>query len=127
MAKIGKRDKMAIKKNTMAKASAERYRSTSSAKNIDELVQNLNADPSSENWSKFSAAIKKSNARYYKIVYPRELKGMDNLAEAYAILYDIKFKILFKVPIILINKNPADKKQIKGATSFLSGLMLNRQ
>lgn len=83
-------------------------------------IEELNNNPSSENWKKMQNIIKKQKIKYYKIFYPDELKGKNNLTKSYAILYDSYFKVMFKVPIIIINK-----KRIEGATIFLKDLSLN--
>ncbi len=89
---------------------------------IKDLAQKLNENPNIDNWGKFYFALKDSSARYYKIIYPNEITKKDNLIDAYAIIYNSGFKILFKIPIICINK-----KGIEGTTNFLKNLTLNRK
>ena len=89
---------------------------------IDEIVRVLNENPNITNWTKFSAELKNSKAKHYKIFYPEGLEGKNNLTKAYAVLYDSQFKVLFKIPIISINN-----KEINGATIYLKELTLNRR
>ncbi len=89
---------------------------------INEIVKKLNENPNNANWAKFSAELKNSKAKHYKIFYPDTLDGKNNLTKAYAILYDSQFKVLFKIPIISINN-----KEINGATIYLKELTLNRR
>ncbi|MCL4383328.1 MAG: hypothetical protein M1168_02365 [Candidatus Marsarchaeota archaeon] len=89
-------------------------------KNINNDIEELNKNPTIENWDKLQNIIKIKKIKYYKIIYPDELKGKNNLIKAYAILYDSYFKAVFKVPVISNNRG-----KIEGATIFLKGLTLN--
>ncbi len=92
-------------------------------KNINKTdieIEELNKNPCIENWNKLQNIIKKKKIKYYKIFYPNELKGKNNLTKSYAVLYDSYFKVMFRVPIIIINK-----KKIEGAIIFLKDLSLN--
>lgn len=118
--KIG--DTMA-KKIILKKSERTQLKSKRDEKNkIGEAVKVLNENPNNENWAKFSAELKNSKAKHYKIFYPDALKGKDNLTKAYAVLYDSQFKVLFKIPVISINN-----KSVNGATIYLKELTLNRR
>jgi len=85
--------------------------------NLKDIADLLWKDPNDENWSKFREILLKSNAKYYRVVYIKELKNKDNLKDSYAELYDSKQKLLAKIPIY-----KKTKSGIEGATYYLRGL-----
>ncbi|MCL5101952.1 MAG: hypothetical protein M1544_01165, partial [Candidatus Marsarchaeota archaeon] len=66
--------------------------------------------------------LKSSKAKYYRIFYEKGLKDMDNLRNAYAIIYDGSYKRLFRIPIIEMKKG-----SVEGATRYLVGLKINNR
>jgi hypothetical protein len=72
-----------------------------------------------KDWQKFRNILKKSKAKYYKIVFEKgKVATKEDLRDSYALLYDAKFKEIAKVPIFMV-KN----KGIEGATIYLEGLL----
>ncbi|MEM0087279.1 MAG: hypothetical protein QW774_00750 [Candidatus Micrarchaeaceae archaeon] len=98
---------MAKKKKT------ERNRAGST--NLEAIANDLWSDPSEKNWNKFYSSVKKSKARYYKIVY-ETLKNSQDLMKSFALIYDSKMKQIAKIPIIKKNGG------IEGATIYLKDL-----
>jgi hypothetical protein len=86
------------------------------------LIDRLNGDPSERNWELFRKQIKKDRAKYYSVIYPTEVKDRMNLKKAYAVIYDNKYRQLYRVPII-----KSTKRGIEGATINLEGLEVNRR
>jgi len=85
---------------------------------FSEIAKRLTEDPSEENWKKFAAALKKSSAKFYRVVYMHgSLKNAEDLRQSYAELYDSKKKLIARVPIFKNMKNG-----VEGATIYLKGL-----
>lgn len=87
-----------------------------------DLIEELNSNPDEKNWSLFKQRAKKDKAKYYYVIYPKEVKDSLNLRKAYAVIYDNRYKQLYKVPII-----KTTGKGIRGATIYLEGLEVNRK
>jgi hypothetical protein len=87
-----------------------------------EFIDEFNRNPDERNWGLFMKRMKKDNARYYYVVYPGSLKGKMSLKDAYAVVYDGKYRQLYRVPIIKSGKNG-----IEGATIYLKDLDVNRK
>ncbi|MCL5093193.1 MAG: hypothetical protein M1128_01855 [Candidatus Marsarchaeota archaeon] len=87
-----------------------------------EVVKALNNDPNKSNWEAISSCIKRSNASYYKVIYPKKIKEKQDLKSAYVILYDSKFKIIGKIPIL-----SKSNRETRGMLFYLRGLSLNRK
>lgn len=85
---------------------------------IEGLAEVLWKKPSEKNWRLFSAALKKSKAKYYKVFYPKKLNRLDDLRSAYIVVYDSKYAQLFKIPVTArING------RLQGATIYLTGFL----
>ncbi len=86
----------------------------------DEVIRNLNSDPSRDNWVKLESWLPSSRARYYKI-YFREgnISSEQDLLGSYAAIFDSKMRELGKLPIY--EKEPDGG--IKGALIHLRGLL----
>ncbi len=89
---------------------------------IRKVVEALNNDPSKSNWEAMSSCIKRSSVSYYKVVYPKKIKEKQDLKSAYVILYDYKFRIIGKIPILSKSSHGAN-----GMLFYLRGLNLNRK
>jgi hypothetical protein len=85
-----------------------------------DLISQLEASPTEANWKKAVPKLLKEG-KYYYVFYPKEVKASMNLTEAYAVIYDKKYKSLYKIPII-----KKVGKEIEGATWYLKGLEINR-
>ncbi|MGC8479486.1 MAG: hypothetical protein ACP5M9_02350 [Candidatus Micrarchaeia archaeon] len=71
-----------------------------------------------ENWEKFRNYLKKSNAKYYKIIFEQgKINNEQDLRKSYAELFDDKKKLLGKIPIFM-----TEGKKLTGATIYLVGL-----
>lgn len=88
----------------------------------NDLIKELNSNPTEKNWELFLKKAKKDRAKYYSVIYPKGIKDRLSLRESYAVIYDNRYKQMYKVPII---KNT--KKGIEGATMYLKGLEVNRK
>jgi hypothetical protein len=86
------------------------------------VVEALNKNPSKSNWEAMASSIKRSNVSYYKVIYPRKIKEKQDLKSAYVILYDDKFRIMGKIPILSKSSTGAS-----GMLFYLRGLNLNRR
>jgi len=86
------------------------------------FISEFNENPTEQNWDKFKKLMKKDRARYYYVVHPHGLKNKMNLKNAYAVIYDGKFRQMYKVPII-----KKTKEGIIGATIYLKELEVNRK
>ncbi|MGC8680414.1 MAG: hypothetical protein ACP5T6_03955, partial [Candidatus Micrarchaeia archaeon] len=62
--------------------------------------------------------LKKSKAKYYKVVYTKSLGSKEDLRKSYAELYDSKYKLIAKIPIF-----KEVKGGVEGATINLEGLL----
>ncbi len=83
-----------------------------------EIVSVLEKEPSNANWNKFAKALRKSGAKYYRIVYEHgSLKNSEDLRKSYAELYDSKKRLVAKVPIFMKGADGTE-----GATIYLKGL-----
>jgi basic membrane lipoprotein Med (substrate-binding protein (PBP1-ABC) superfamily) len=85
---------------------------------LNEIAEELWKSPTEDNWSKFRDIIKKSKAKYYKIIYTKSLGSKEDLRKSYAELYDSKFNLITKIPIF----KEVDKG-VEGATINLEGLL----
>ncbi|MDE1865030.1 MAG: hypothetical protein KGH94_00100 [Candidatus Micrarchaeota archaeon] len=88
--------------------------------NRPDIIEQLEANPSEENWKKAREKILKEG-KYYYTFYPDGVQGSMSLKGAYVIIYDKNHKNLYKIPI----SKKAGKK-IEGATWYLKGLEINR-
>jgi hypothetical protein len=84
-------------------------------------IAELEANPNEENWKRARAKILKEG-KYYYAFYPQGIRGAMSLKGAYTVIYDSKFKSLYKIPII-----KRLGKGIEGATWYLKGLEINRR
>jgi hypothetical protein len=91
-------------------------------KKEDSFIAEFNKNPDEKHWESFKTKMKKDKAKYYYVVYPGSLKGKLSLRDAYAVIYDAKFKQLYKIPII-----KTTKEGIEGATIYMMGLEVNRK
>lgn len=91
---------------------------------IDAIAAALWKAPSEKNWRAFASALKKSNIKYYKIIFANEgkLNKMQDITKSVAELYDAKYKLVTKVPIF---KN--EGKRTRGATIYLIGLQVSNR
>lgn len=88
---------------------------------ISEAAELLFEEESEANWKKFAAALKRSDARYYKVVFEKgKLDNEEDLRSSYAELYDEREGLITKVPIF----KKLDKNRIEGATIYLKGLVV---
>lgn len=94
----------------------------SSAYKGDSFMEDFNINPDEKHWDIFQKRLKKDKARYYQIVYPTEVKERMNLKKAYAVIYDGKYRQLYKVPIVKSARNG-----IEGATIYFKDLEVNRK
>jgi len=84
---------------------------------IIKIADLLQKEPNEANWGKFAKALKKSGIKYYRIVYVT-LKNAEDLTKSYAELFDVKGKLVTKIPIF----KKSDGKKVEGATIYLKGL-----
>lgn len=85
-----------------------------------DVIAQLEADPTEENWKKAVPKILKEG-KYYYTFYPKGIQGELSLKGAYAIIYDKSYKNLYKVPIF-----KKVGKGVEGALWYLKGLEINR-
>ena len=90
------------------------------AKGRSDIIAELKANPTEENWKKASAKILKEG-KYYYAFYPNGIQGSMSLKGAYAVIYDGRMRSLYNVPVI-----KRAGKRIEGATAYLKGLEINR-
>jgi len=110
---------MAVKKNHYAKASRTiKAVKKSDTSNMENAAEALWKDQSEDSWVKFSKALEKSDAKYYKIFY-ETLKNSEDLTKSFARLYDSKMRPIAKIPIIR-----RKGKSIEGATIYLKNLKI---
>ena len=95
-------------------------KNTSSKK--DSFMDEFNRNPSEKNWDLFAKRLKRDRAKYYYVVYPKGIKDRLSLKDAYLIIYDSKYRQLYRIPIIKSGKNG-----IEGATIYLKDLEVNRR
>jgi len=89
------------------------------AKDFQGIMDELWKDQSEKNWTAFSAALKKSKARYYNVVFTgKKVNKIRDLGGSFVELFDSKEKMIGKVPIF-VNKG----KEVEGATIYLRGLL----
>ena len=86
------------------------------------FIDELNKSPDERHWALFAKQAQKDRAKYYYVLYPKEVKDSLNLRKAYAVIYDGRYKQLYKVPIL-----KTSGKGIRGATIYLKGLEVNRK
>ncbi len=84
----------------MANAKNARYGPGKGSISLEEYANDLMSSPNEGNWLKFSAALKKSNAKYYKVEY-ETLRNREDLTKSFAIIYDSKMKQIAKIPIMI--------------------------
>ncbi|MGC8676531.1 MAG: hypothetical protein ACP5T3_03405 [Candidatus Micrarchaeia archaeon] len=85
---------------------------------FSKAVEKLNNEPSEANWKRFEAALHRSKAKFYRIVYAHgSLKNAEDLTKSYAELYDAGKKLVAKVPIF-----EKTNGKVEGATRHLKGL-----
>ena len=85
---------------------------------IETASQELWKSQSTKNWSKFASVLKKSDAKYYKVVFPNEkLKNKSDLKASKILLFDSDQKQTIELPLF-VNSG----KKIRGATIYLEGL-----
>lgn len=94
----------------------------SATKKGDSFMEEFNRNPDEKSWAIFGKKLSKDKAKYYQVIYPTEVRDKMNLKKAYAVVYDGKYRQLYRIPII---KNT--KKGIEGATIHLKGLEVNRK
>ncbi|MHB1830201.1 MAG: hypothetical protein ACYCO0_02305 [Candidatus Micrarchaeaceae archaeon] len=88
---------------------------------IQSAAEALWKEQNERNWKSMADALKKSGARYYRVVFANEgkLNKMQDLTRSFANLYDAKYRLIAKVPIFM-----RDKARVRGATIYLSGLQV---
>ena len=89
------------------------------ANKISEIASLLWKEQSGRNWKMFAKALKGSGLKYYKVVYQKgKLKRAQDLTKSYTELYDVKQRLVTKIPIF-------EKKggKIVGATYYMKGLL----
>ncbi len=91
------------------------------SKGKTDLIAQLAANPSEENWKKARAKTLKEG-KYYYAFYPKGIQGAMSLKGAYVVIYDKKYKSIYNVPIF-----KRVGKGIEGATWYLKGLGINRR
>ncbi len=91
-------------------------------KKKDTLIEEFNRNPDEKHWNAFKSKMRKDKAKYYYVIYPKDVKTSMNLRTAYAVIFNGRYRQLYKIPII---KNA--KKGIEGATIYLKGLEVNRR
>jgi hypothetical protein len=89
-------------------------------KGRNDIIAELKANPSEENWKKASAKILKEG-KYYYAFYPNGIQGSMSLKGAYAVIYDGRMRSLYNIPV-----TKRVGKRIEGATVYLKGLEINR-
>jgi hypothetical protein len=82
------------------------------------IVEELNANPDRNNWEKFRKYLLRSKAKYYKVFYPKKLKSKKELLYAYAVIYDSKYRQMFKIPVYM-----KEKGSVHGATIYFKELL----
>lgn len=90
------------------------------AKGKSDLIAQLVANPSEQNWKAAQKKILKEG-KYYYTFYPKSVQASMSLKGAYVVIYDKKYKSLYKIPIF-----KKVGKEIEGATWYLKGLEINR-
>ena len=81
-----------------------------------EVAERLSLSPDRARWEAFRKYLLKSKAKYYKVFYPKKLKGKSDMLAAYVIIYDSKYVPMFRVPVIM-----KTSKGTAGATIYLRG------
>ena len=84
---------------------------------MKEAVENLNENPSDANWEALAGKMRKGSVKYYHI-----FESQKGGKKAYAVLYDARYRSLFRVPTF-------DKKgrKIKGVEEYLKCLLPNNK
>lgn len=92
--------------------------------NFKMITERLWKDQSEANWNALSAALKKSNVKYYRMMFEKKkgLNKIEDLRKSYAELYDSKYKSVAKIPVF-----KKTKSGMEGATIYLKGLMVNNK
>ncbi|MGC8694405.1 MAG: hypothetical protein ACP5RI_02190 [Candidatus Micrarchaeia archaeon] len=85
---------------------------------LNKIAEELWKSPNEDNWSRFRDVLKKSKAKYYKVIYEKSLGSKEDLRKSYAELYDSKYKLITKIPIF-----KEVKGGVEGATINLEGLL----
>lgn len=87
---------------------------------FEQIVADLNRNPSEENWKEFAKALKNSGIKYYTTVYANDkINRLKDLKESYVVLRDGRYKVVTKVPVYKKNS----KGGIEGALEHLMGLL----
>lgn len=84
----------------------------------NKVVDELNRNPDKKNWDSFGSYLKKSKAKYYKVFYPKKLKKLDDLKNAYVVIYDSRYIPMFRIPVTMKAKG-----KMEGATVYLKDLL----
>lgn len=92
--------------------------------NIKDISKSLWVSPNEKNWEAFYKALKKSDLKYYKVVYADEgkLNKAQDLTKSFVELYDSKYAIVTKVPLFVKTGN-----KVSGATKYLIGLSVSNR
>jgi hypothetical protein len=99
---------------------AKKTASKAPSRGKSDIIAQLEANPSEENWKKARERIIKEG-KYYYTFYPSGVQGSMSLKGAYVVIYDKGYKNLYKIPI-----SKKVGKGIEGATWYLKGLEINR-
>ncbi len=87
--------------------------------NISKITGELGRSPTLENWERFRKTMGSYGIKYYSIkLLGQSIRGLEDLSNAYAELYDSREKHLFRVPIIM-----SSGKGVRGATSYLNDML----
>ncbi|MDE1869397.1 MAG: hypothetical protein KGH71_00225 [Candidatus Micrarchaeota archaeon] len=96
----------------------------STKQNFNDIAQRLWKDQSEDNWEALAGALKKSNVKYYRVMFAKKskLNKIEDLRKSYAQLYDSKYKTVAKIPLFKKMKGG-----MEGATIYLKGLQVNNK
>ncbi|MEM3227678.1 MAG: hypothetical protein QXK65_01885 [Candidatus Micrarchaeaceae archaeon] len=83
-----------------------------------QAAKDLYTNPNTVHWEVFRKLLLRSRAKYYKVFYPKKLKSKKELLDAYAVIYDSKYRQMFRIPIYVREKN-----DIRGATIYFKELL----
>lgn len=86
------------------------------------FIREFNKNPDERNWKTFSKKLVKDRAKYYYVVYPDGPKSKSRIREAYAVIYDARYRQLYRIPIIRITS-----KGTENAMAYLKNLDVNRK
>lgn len=89
------------------------------SKAFSEIVNELQAEPNTENWLRFEEFLKKSSMKYYKIFFREgDISSEQDLTASYAALYDHKKKESARIPLVVRKSDGG----IEGSLFFLRTL-----